>query len=183
MGPFYKYMYPGLLTFASRQLGTSLAFMAEDCVQDAVMATYQHRRELEDADHWRGYLLKCVRSRASNLVRHKGVTDGYATGVTDGSDADEKGIEHDISYEMIRQETLDTLFAAIDRLPEELREVFSLSFEEGLKNAEIAERLGVAEITVKKRKARMLSQLREWLGPDADMAIAMLPLFMEMVQR
>lgn len=174
MGPFYQYMYPGLLTFASRLLGPSLAFMAEDCVQDAVMSTYQHCHELDDADHWRWYLMRCIRSRASNLLRHKGVEDVYAS----GSVEKESLLDKDISYDMIRQEIFDTLFAAIDRLPEELREIFHLNFEAGLKNAEIAELLGVAEITVKKRKARMLSLLREWLGPDTDMILAILPFYL-----
>lgn len=180
MGPFYEYMYPGLLTFASRLLGPSLAFMAEDCVQDAVMSAYQHRGELEDADHWRWYMMKCVRSRSSNLLRHKGVADGYASGEgADGRD-EEKMIEKDITYDMIRQETLDTLFAAIEQLPEELREIFHLNFEEGLKNAEIARRLDVAEITVKKRKARMLALLRQLMGNDADMALAFLLVSLEL---
>lgn len=176
MGPFYQYMYPGLLTFASRLLGPSLAFMAEDCVQDAVMLTYQRSSELDDTDHWRWYMMKCVRSRAANLLRHKGVVDVYASGFPD----EDALTDRDISYDMIRQETLDTLFAAIDRLPEELRVIFRLNFEEGLKNAEIAERLNVAEITVKKRKARMLSLLRQWLGSDIDTALVLLLLSIEL---
>ena len=80
-------------------------------------------------------------------------------------------MERDISYALIRQETLDRLFAAIDRLPPQYREIFELNFEQGLKNKEIARLLDVAEITVKKRKARMLEMLRGWLGPEADMLI------------
>ena len=49
-----------------------------------------------------------------------------------------------------------------------------MSFIEGLRNAEIAERLGVAEITVKKRKARMLAMLRERLGPEAYLLLILL---------
>lgn len=168
--PFYKVMYPGLLAFASRLLGESLAFMAEDCVQDAVMSTYEHRDELEDAVHWRWYIMRCVRHKALNMVRHKGVTDGYAStyGNESGDGCDNVNVERDISYALIRQETLDTLFAAIDRLPPQYREIFELNFEQGLKNHEIARMLDVAEITVKKRKARMLELLRVWLGPETD---------------
>ena len=154
MVPFYTVMYPRLLTFASRLLGPSLAFMAEDCVQDAVMTTYEHAGEIDDAFHWRWYLMRCIRYKASNLVRHKGVADGYAQAL-EGDDSDEDaGMERDISYALIRQETLDRLFAAIDRLP-----------------PQIARLLDVAEITVKKRKARMLEMLRGWLGPETDMLI------------
>lgn len=173
MVPFYRVMYPGLLTFASRLLGESLAFMAEDCVQDAVMSTYEHRDELEDAVHWRWYMMRCVRHKALNLLRHKGVADVYASALA-GDDGDEEAVERverDISYALIRQETLDTLFAAIDRLPQQYREIFELNFEQGLKNQEIARLLDVAEITVKKRKARMLELLRAWLGPEADTLI------------
>ena len=173
MVPFYSVMYPGLLTFASRLLGESLAFMAEDCVQDAVMSTYEHREELEDAVHWRWYMMRCVRHKALNLLRHKGVADVYASALA-GDDGDEEAddrVERDISYALIRQETLDTLFAAIDRLPQQYREIFELNFEQGLKNQEIARLLDVAEITVKKRKARMLELLRAWLGPEADTLI------------
>lgn len=173
MVPFYRVMYPGLLTFASRMLGESLAFMAEDCVQDAVMSTYEHRDELEDAVHWRWYVMRCVRHKALNLLRHKGVADGYASALGSGmaDEGDDVKVERDISYALIRQETLDTLFAAIDRLPPQYREIFELNFEQGLKNQEIARLLDVAEITVKKRKARMLELLRAWLGPEADTLI------------
>ena len=168
MIPFYRVMYPGLLTFASRMLGPKLAFMAEDCVQDAVLSVYEHRGDIEDAVHWRWYMLQCVRRRVSNLLRHSGVVDSYASDLCEGMG---DLVEHDHSYWLMRQETLDTLFAAIERLPEQYREIFRLNFEEGLKNQEIARMLDVAEITVKKRKARMLELLRAYLGPEADVLI------------
>ena len=170
MVPFYRMMYPGMLTFASRLLGPKLTFMAEDCVQDAILSTYEHRGDIGDAMHWRWYLLQCVRRRVSNLLRHSGVVDDYASSFVGDAEAGEK-IEHDHSYWLMRQEALDTLFAAIERLPEQYKEIFSLNFEQGLKNQEIARLLDVAEITVKKRKARMLELLRSYLGPDADVLI------------
>lgn len=44
-----------------------------------------------------------------------------------------------------------------------------MSFEEGLKNAEIAAALGIAEITVKKRKMRLLEMLRKSMGDNFDL--------------
>ena len=73
-------------------------------------------------------------------------------------------LDDDISVAMISQETFDMLYAAIDALPDRYREIFALSFEQGLKNTEIASRLGLSEIGVKKRKARMLEILRVKLG-------------------
>ena len=80
-------------------------------------------------------------------------------------------MEGDASRAMIEHEMLDALYAAIEDLPAEYRTLLRMSFEEGLKNAEIAQRLGVAEITVKKRKAKMLEMLRDKLGGNVDMVM------------
>lgn len=67
------------------------------------------------------------------------------------------------------QETLDRLYQAIEQLPQHLREIFDLSFREGLQNAEVAARLRVSVEAVKKRKARLVSLLRERFRGDASM--------------
>lgn len=71
---------------------------------------------------------------------------------------------------MIEHETLDSLYAAIENLPPDYRTLLRMSFEEGLKNAEIAAALGVAEITVKKRKVKLLEMLRRSMGGETDLA-------------
>lgn len=64
---------------------------------------------------------------------------------------------------------------AIDSLPEKYREIVTLSFEQGMKNAEVAACLGLTEIGVKKRKAKMIELLRQRLGrKSADEVIAIL---------
>lgn len=147
---FYTLMYPGLLRYAATILGDTLAFMAEDCVQDAVIGTYAVRQRFGNERHWRSYLISSVHNRAIMILRHHDVESAFRE--MRGNDGDD--IEKDVSHELIRQETLDSLYAAIDSLPEIYRKVFDLSFEHGLKNPEIARLLDVAEITVKKRKDR-----------------------------
>ena len=66
---------------------------------------------------------------------------------------------------VIDQETQLLLFNAIHSLPDRERQIFELSFIEGLKNIEIAEQLGVSDSTVKKAKAKVLEILREKLDP------------------
>ena len=73
--------------------------------------------------------------------------------------------------ELIERETMRRLFVAVDSLPEPYRRIFDLSFEEGLKNREIAAMLGISESAVKKRKARMLNLLRSAIGQSEETAI------------
>lgn len=159
MTPFYTVIYPRMLSYASRILGPSLAYMAEDCVQEAVMNVYVRRDELEDISKWRAWLLTAVRNNALMMLRKDDLGRRYAEhGMLSENEAE------DISLALIEQDVYVELFSVIKSLPEKYRTIFELSFEQGLKNAEVATLLNVAEITVKKRKARLVDMLRERLG-------------------
>ena len=67
---------------------------------------------------------------------------------------------------VIDQEAQTILYNAIEKLPEKARIVFEMSFIEGLKNVEIAEKLGLSDSSVKKYKASALDFLREKLDPN-----------------
>jgi RNA polymerase sigma-70 factor (ECF subfamily) len=64
---------------------------------------------------------------------------------------------------LIENEDLEKIYAAIDSLPENYKEIIELSRFEGLKNKEIAERLQIPLRTVETRLFRALSGLRKIL--------------------
>ena len=156
--PFYEDLYPGLLVYASRQLGDELSYLAEDCVQDAVMSSYNERHNFKSSPAWYAYILKCIYHSSIGLLRKHRSRSNYL------DSGELSNISPDLDVAMLEQETLDMLYAAIESLPPKYREVLRMSYQDGLKNAEIAERLGVAEITVKKWKAGILVMLRKQLG-------------------
>lgn len=82
---------------------------------------------------------------------------------------DDDDFEDDFSTELIRKETIDNLMAAVDHLPEDMRQLCAMIFREGLKTADIAARLNMTESGVKKKKRRLLNLLRKSLSPDALM--------------
>ena len=158
----YREMYSQLLMYARNLLGEELDILAEDCVQDAVMNAYTHIDSLNSVSDWHSYLLTCIRNKVFNYQRKRSARQHYL----DSDDTEQT--TNDISLDMIEQETLTRLYAAIDLLPEDLRQIFSMSFEQGLKTAEIAAALRVSERTVKSRKHRMLDFLRARLGTTPD---------------
>lgn len=155
IGFFYTYIFPDMMLYASSCLPGQLSIMAEDCVQNAVEKAYWRREEFTSAAQWKAFLITCIRNKAISYQRNATAADRYQEFIGNIDEAEE-----DILIAYIRQETLQRLYAAIDALPAEMRRLLQMSFEEGLKNAEIAERLGVAEITVKKQKARLIAILR-----------------------
>ncbi len=163
MAPFYKRYFPGMVMYASRLLGHELDWMADDCVQDAVLDAFQKRYTFSSAEQWHAHILACIHNKAVSALRKLSAMRHY----TEAKSEEEHTA--DATRALIEHETLDSLYAAIAKLPEDYRTLLKLSFEDGLKNAEIAAALGVAEITVKKRKVKLLEMLRRNMTDDLDL--------------
>ena len=105
---------------------------------------------------WKNYMYVCVHNEVVTVLRKGKAKDRYVKDLNEGSEDMLRGI--------IEQETLTLLYDAIEHLPEIYREVFHQSFVEGMKNAEA---LGIAEVSYKKRKARMVELLRQELKDES----------------
>lgn len=159
----YRRMYARLLLFATARLGDDVSFMAEDCVQEAIYKTYLHRDELSTPAVFKSYLYSCINNQAITYLRKQEARENCV------SQADTE-VEFLSSY--IEQETLDLLYEAIGRLPAKYRDLFHLSFEEGLKNAEVAKLLQVSDSTVKKQKGQMIEWLRKEMLTGDELGLA-----------
>ena len=143
---FYRRIYPGLLLYAVKNAGDRHDFLAEDCVQNAIFNIYTLK----------SFLYTSVKNEIISLYRKGKAQERYSSQLEN---------EAFFANTVIDQETQLLLFNAIHSLPDRERQIFELSFIEGLKNIEIAEQLGVSDSTVKKAKAKALEILREKLDP------------------
>ena len=160
----YTQEYPSLKAFAARYLTDSYAMMAEDCVQDAIVNAYQTRNSFNSPLQMKAFLYTCIRNSCVSILRKIDSQRNYL------SEQDED-YEWEVSAAIIEQETLDRLHAAIRSLPEKYRQIFDLDYEQGLKHAEIANLLGISIDGVTKRKAKMISLLREKFKDDKQMLL------------
>lgn len=149
----YKSMYSNLILYASRQLGYELGFMAEDCVQEAIYKTYQSRDMLRSPFAFKSYLYSCIHNQTVSILRKQSAQENYLS----------SSQEEDFQNSYLEQEILNLLFDAIGNLPPKYKMLFDLSFEQGLKNAEVAKILSVSESAVKKQKAFLIQRLRDEL--------------------
>ena len=153
---FYRRIYPGLLLYAVKNAGDRHDFLAEDCVQNAIFNAWKRRDSFDSIYTLKSFLYTSVKNEIISLYRKGKAQERYSSQLEN---------EAFFANTVIDQETQLLLFNAIHSLPDRERQIFELSFIEGLKNIEIAEQLGVSDSTVKKAKAKAHEILREKLDP------------------
>lgn len=147
-----------LYTFTLRRLGDRED--AKDVVADLFLSIWARHGELEIGSSLVGYLYTAVRNRVANRFSHQAVADRYIDSFRDYLDSGIDDTDH-----LVRSKEMGRLIEAeIALLPERMREVFLLSRETGLTRAEIADKLGLSEQTVKAHMHHALKILKSRLG-------------------
>ena len=153
----FRSWYPVLVRVAGALLRDTDA--AEEVAQD-VMHELWRRRHVMDADvSLRAYLLRSIRNRSLNHLRHLRVRRDTERDVEDSYNAP-LGADQPI----VARELSEAVQKALDELPPRCREVFDLSRVHGLKYAEIAEALDISQKTVEAQMGKALKHMRERLA-------------------
>jgi RNA polymerase sigma-70 factor, ECF subfamily len=128
---------------------------AKGIVHEVFVGLWEKFESLPSDANYRSYLYTAVRNRCLNHIRDKKkhvLLDAVR--------------EHEFATENTETET-EELSKAIDKgiesLPEKCREVFELNRIEGLKYAQIAEKLNISIKTVEAQMSKALSVLRNHL--------------------
>ncbi|MEM1215974.1 MAG: RNA polymerase sigma-70 factor [Bacteroidota bacterium] len=129
---------------------------AKDLVQDVFFKLWNQRASLTDITNVKAYLRRAVVNKSIDEVRrNKRISlrdewhEDTSRGTTIGADD-----------ELAAQDLKTVIHAAIERLPERCRLIFSLSRFEQLPQKEIAEQLGVSIKTVENQMTKALKLIR-----------------------
>jgi RNA polymerase sigma-70 factor (ECF subfamily) len=134
--------------------------LAEEIAQEVMLELWRRRESLEVEQTFRAYLIRSTRNRALNHIRHERVVAREAASAALESRSSPSAEDEVLGVELER-----AVRDAIGGLPDNCREVFLLSREQGLKYAEIAGVLDISIKTVEKRMGQALSELRQRLAP------------------
>ncbi len=160
----FRSYYPALCFFGER-IGAP-RYLAEELAQDALLKLWDKRLDFPNQRALKVYLYVSVRNGCIKALeksrRYSGHLDKFAV--------DAHGTQLPYEYELIKTDVFQTIYAAIESLPEQCARVVKLSYIDGLKNHEIAEMLAVSEQTVKNQKVKGLKRMKTLLGDD-NMAI------------
>lgn len=155
----FKKYYPRLCHFSFRVTG-SMA-LSEDICQEAFIRYWHNRSNVSDSeDAVKSYLYTAVRNACISQLRHNKVVKRYLKS-QDGADTEDITVDH----AMILSEVAAEIRQALEKLPQGCRQVVQMAYLEGMKNKEIASRLGVSVNTVKTQRQRAIHLLRSSLKP------------------
>lgn len=154
----FRTWYPVLVRVAGALLRD--ADSAEEVAQDVLHELWRRRHLVGPDVSIRAYLLRSVRNRALNHLRHLRVRRDSEAEVQALYDepigADQPIVAEELSA------AIQLAFAA---LPPRCREVFEMNRVHGLKYAEIAEALAISQKTVEAQMGKALRIMRARLAP------------------
>ena len=153
----FRSWYPVLVRVAGALLHDVDA--AEEVAQEVMLEFWRRRHVLDASVSLRAYLLRSVRNRALNHLRHLRVRRQSESEVEALYDAP-LGSDQPI----VAKELAAAVQVALAELPPRCREVFELSRVRGLRYAEIAEALDISQKTVEAQMGKALRIMRERLA-------------------
>lgn len=169
----FKRAYPKLFFYARGIVGNDDD--AEDVVEDVFVGLWRRRDEVDWSDKIEGYLYRAVFTRAINLLRMANQSEEQLSLLTAINDRRMAYLESEMGNPQRDAEVVDLRQAideALSALPAKSRQVFQMSYIDGLHHQEIAEALGISVRTVEAHIYTALRVLRKRLkGTRALMKI------------
>lgn len=152
---------PALMSFFLRRLRNRSE--AEDLTQDVLMRVAERGASI-DASRPDAYVFQI----AANLLRDRGRREKVRSAYQASIGAREAGWveERDPDRVLQARQSLATVLAALNEMPERTRTIFILFRLENMRQREIADMLGVSVRTVEQHVVRASVRLRELLGED-----------------
>lgn len=128
---------------------------AEELAEELFVNLWINRKEIDADKSFSAYLHTIAHNMVMNYLRRKYIHNDYLN----------KQAEANYSYsseeELIARETSLLLELAVDKMPEQRRQIFLLSRKEGLKNEDIAIRLQTTKHNVESQLSIALKELRK----------------------
>ncbi len=166
-----------MLRFARRRIRDE--DLAEDAVQDALLAALSNRASFQGQSALRTWLIGILNHKIQDTFRREGRYVPVADGVRE-DEAFDDGLDRiafgqrgpsgdgDPSRHVAGARLLEALLGEIDALPDTLREVFVLQVLEERETAEVCARLGISEancwVRLHRARKRLAERMRDHLA-------------------
>lgn len=147
---------------------------ADDVVEEVFAGLWRRMDEIDLEDNIEGFLYRAVYTRSINVLKRRNVDAGRLSAIEDINNMRMEyysGISDDPLHRMENAELRRKIEDTINMLPEKCRQVFRMSYLNGMHNSDIAEELQLSVRTVEAHMYRALRFLRERLGECLTAAV------------
>jgi len=169
----YDRYYYTLFIYARQWLKDSRD--AEDVTADSFIKLFHHRQKFVSFSNIEAFLKVTIRNACFNNLRYHKIRNTKRDELIYQLSQEE---QPDFGWVSAEETFLNLVFAEIDKLPEKMREIFILSFRDGLKPAEIAEKLGIRVRTVSNQKSNAIRILKSAITQHPELMV-----FLYLLQR
>ena len=125
---------------------------AEELTEDLFVNLWINRHSIDTSRSFNSYLHTIARNAAINFLKHKYVCDAYL------NNNQETGYSSTSEEDLIAKELEMLIDELVGGMPEQRRMIYTLSRNEGLSNAEIAERLNTTKRNVESQLSLALKE-------------------------
>ena len=153
---------------------------AEDVVQDVFLHVWENRKKLYAGEGFHSYLFQAAYTRCIDYYRKTQSADKYNLHM-EGAYLEEYNalLRSDASVleEIYSKDFYEQLHNLLEKLPTQRREVFILTYIEGLKAKEVSERLQIPQRTVESHIYLAIKYLRAHLSKNDFYILSLLYFF------
>jgi RNA polymerase sigma-70 factor, ECF subfamily len=160
----FREYYRPLVIYAQKYVGD--ADTAKEIVQEFFVRLYEKRNALVIDTSLKSYFYRSIYNSCINYISHVEMRNRHIKNLTVQS-------ENDFSENQIALiELQNRIYEYVEDMPDQCRRIFKMNRFEGLRNDQIAEKLGISKRTVETQISKALRTLRKKL---ADYFPLMLP--------
>jgi RNA polymerase sigma-70 factor (ECF subfamily) len=136
---------------------------AENMVHDVFLKLWDQDSLMVIDQTIGNYLLRSIQNACFDYLKHQLVHDDYLSKAARELKMEELSYSDTMLDKLIDKEQKDSLYEAIERLPEKCKEIFKLTYIEEKENAEVARMLNISVRTVESQIYKALKILRNAL--------------------
>lgn len=157
----FRDYYPPLLVYCRKFIDSHAD--AGDIVQNLFARVWEQKKFHLEEKHLKAYLYTAARNACLNYLKHAQVIRKYESEAAAALKEIEINQFQSGEQSLIEKEELARIYAVLEALSDQQKEIIRLSRFDGMKNQEIAGQLGIPVRTVETRLFRALKKLREEL--------------------
>lgn len=155
-------LYSGQLFNYAREIVKD-NYLAEEVIQEIFIKLWQNKERILIEQSLKSYLFRSTFHSCVNLIKHKSVEDKYKAFFLHHismSDTNEALSDDFPLSDLLGSELSDIIAKAIEKLPDQCRQVFLMSRYGNLKHEAIARKLNLSINTVHTQISRALTRLK-----------------------